>query len=655
MRYYKVYVASAKFQGKSSLTYSHTDNLTSGTVVVVQLRKTRCLGIIVGKETTPHQSKIKVIKPLTSVLKTYEVAPALIELVAWLTAYYPSGIGTVTALVLPSYLGLLKSQVADQNLHNASTRATLPSLSPDQFTALKTIKTSDSSSVLLHGETASGKTRVYLELAKETLKKQSSVIILTPEIGLTSQLAQTFLTHSTSPVIILHSNLTASQRRSLWQQIALSEDPVVVIGPRSALFAPLKSLGLIVIDEFHDSAYRQSQQPKYSTERVAGRLAQLTGARLILGSATPPVHDYYAFKQKNLPIIHMESLTELGSHKKSVTIIDQKQRQHFTQSPYVSNAIVDAIGKNIQDGRQALLFLNRRGSARAVACSQCGWQARCPSCYTPLVFHKDLHLLRCHSCGKKTTAPSSCPDCENTDLTFRGIGTKALVDEISRLFPASRIARLDADTEKSQKLESIYEDVYRGKFDIIIGTQMIAKGLDLPLLRTVGIISADTSLYLPDFSAEERTYQLIRQVLGRTARGHGDGAIYIQTYEPDSAAIRYAAAGDYPSFYAWQLALRKKYHYPPFYSLLILTTHATNVNTLQKRSESLIKWLSSIIATQSQGAVEISQPTPCFIEKVGTQSRWQIVVKATTRKLLLDIITQLPNGWQAEIDPQDLL
>jgi len=426
---------------------------------------------------------------------------------------------------------------------------------------------------------------------------------------------------------------------------------MVVIGPRSALFSPLHSIGLIVIDEAHETAYKQDQAPYYHATRVASKLVELHGAALILGSATPLVSDYYVAQVKHRPIIRMtQTAAATEIHDNLVTVVDLRDRSKFTKKSHLSDELIRSIETALQNGEQTLLFLNRRGTARVVFCDNCGWQAACPHCDLPLVYHGDTYIMRCHSCDYQAASPVSCPDCHNASVVFKSIGTKAIVDEITRLFPDARVMRFDTDNKKSERIEQHFDTVKNGEVDILIGTQTIAKGIDLPRLALVGVVIADTSLYFPDFSAQERTYQLLSQVLGRVGRGHRASRAVVQTYAPDSPLLKAIISKDWAQFYEKEIAERRTFTFPPFCHLLTVSCRRVSAAAAQKTAETFAQRLRT-----SGIKVQIEGPAPSFHEKVQGKFQWQLVLKAKDRGQLLRVIALLPSGWSYDIDPMNLL
>ncbi len=646
MNYYEVYIASQRFHGSEPLTYASEVELQPGTVVSVPMQRQTILGIIGATTGKPSFTT----KPITAVIAELPLPIQSVSLLKWLQLYYPAPLGFLTQLFLPQTL-LQKSRIKTTPPSVVQSAKQLPKLTDEQSAVVTEVNTSSQRSFLLHGDTGSGKTRVYLELVKQGLATGKSSIVLTPEIGLTPQLVADFEATFPGQVVTVHSTLTPAERRNAWQKINQAASPLVIIGPRSALFSPVHNLGYIIIDEVHDSAYKQEQAPYYQASRVAARLADLHSAKLILGSATPLVSDYYTFDAKKLPILRMTKSATVSEHATPIVkIVDLSKRDQFPRSSWLSTTSLEAISTALNEGSQSLVFLNRRGTARLVVCQNCSWQATCPRCDLPLTYHGDTHRLRCHSCGHSETAPATCPTCSSTDIVFKSVGTKTLVDELQRIFPKARIQRFDSDTGKADRLEQHYESIKAGDVDILIGTQMLSKGLDLPRLSTIVVVVADTSLYFPDYTANERTYQLLTQVMGRVGRGHGKGSIVVQTYHPNSPTIQHAVHKDYQAFYKQELLEREQFRFPPFYYLLKLSLSRASQSAATKAAEALHETL------QSSGlAIDLSSPMPAFTERINNQYRWQLVVKAKRRSELTSVIALLPSGWTYDLDPSHLL
>ena len=645
MFYYLVWVRSHKYHGHEPLTYSTDERLPSGSIVQVEMLKELVMGIVSGTTTKPRFQT----KPITTVYDLPPLPAHLLKVAQWLLTYYPAPLGIVSQQLVPSSFSAKQLALYEAKLLPEPDMSQLPPLTADQTQALSDMD--HANTYVLHGQTGSGKTRLYIELAARALAKGRSSIILTPEISLTAQLAANFEGVFGSRVIVMHSGQAPAERQKAWLDCLRAPGPVIIIGPRSALFSPVAKLGLIVLDEAHEAAYKQEQAPQYQTGRVASFLAPLAHATLVLGSATPSVSDYYLATKKQKPVIRLSQLARESAtvHKKIITIVDMKDREQFTRSRLISQPLVHAIEAALTRGEQSLLYLNRRGTARIVLCENCGWQADCPHCDLPLTYHGDSHKLRCHSCDYHSASPTSCPSCGHADIIYKTAGTKAIVDEITKLFPNARIARFDTDNTKAERFEQHYESVLKGDVDILVGTQLLAKGLDLPKLSVLGIVLADTSLYMPDFSAPERTYQLLTQVLGRIGRGHIAGTAIIQTYHPEHAILADAINDDYDNFYQRELAERQQFFFPPFCYLLKLSCRRASSAVAETAANKLKAEI------QTSYRVRVEGPAPSFYEKLHGKYQWQLIVKAVDRSELLKIITHLPANWSYDIDPADLL
>ncbi|HVX47761.1 MAG TPA: primosomal protein N' [Candidatus Saccharimonadales bacterium] len=646
MYYYEVWVRSNRYHGQDPLTYSSDRRLRTGVVVRVELQREPVLGFVSGTTAKPRFKT----KPIGEILDLPTLPSHLIKLAAWIQDYYPAPLGIIAQQLLPGNLTKKQLEAQPPDKFKALGTKQLPPLNKEQKKAVEAMSEHDT--YILHGVTGSGKTRVYTELAVKAVNSGRSAIILTPEISLTTQLAGRFREVFDDRVIVMHSQLTPVERQRAWLACLRSKEPLVIIGARSALFAPLANPGLIVLDEAHEAAYKQEQAPDYQSGRVASYLARLTRATLILGSATPSLSDFYLAKQKSKPIIKLSGLAQPGEHPATeITIVDRKEHGLFNRSPYLSQPLIAAVEGALSRGEQSLLYLNRRGTARLVMCENCGWQATCPHCDLPLTYHGDRHELRCHSCDYSAPAPVSCPECGHAEIIFKTAGTKAIVDDVQKLFPNARVLRFDTDNAKAERFEQLYEQIREGDgADIIIGTQLLAKGLDLPALSVLGILLADTSLYLPDFSAQERTFQLISQVLGRIGRGHLPGRAVIQTYHPNHPVLKAAIDGNYEGFYETEIASRQEFLFPPFCYLLKLTVRRATVKAAETAAQDLKSHILSVAPR-----IIVEGPAPSFYEKLQNKYQWQLVVKAKDRGQLLKIISNLPSGVSYDLDPMDLL
>lgn len=649
MRYYEVFIADSRYKGSTPLTYGSNDPLPISAVVTVPMRNRLVTGFVTAESSEHPKFSTKEVK---AVLSEKPLPSHCLELARWMQNYYVTNLGDSLRQFAPSRTAIRKIKTEEATAaQTAELQLDLTTpLTKDQQRSLKEIRNHPSTTVLLHGDTGTGKTRVYMELAAETIKKGKSVILLTPEIALTSQLALAAKQHLHSPTFILHSQLSAANRKKIWVKILESTEPVTVIGPRSALFSPIQNPGLIIVDEAHEPAYKQEQTPRYHASRIASQMGLLTGAQVVLGTATPLITDYYLAEAKRAVVRMTQRAVGSIYGKADVEVVDLKKREDFTTSPYLSNTLIDSIKSALATRKQAILYLNRRGSARLILCNNCGWQLLCPNCDIPLVYHADSHLARCHICGHGETPPTNCPQCKNPDIIYKSIGTKYLYDTVSRLFPNARLQRFDSDSLPGEQVNEIYPQLLAGKIDILIGTQLLAKGLDLPNLGLVGIISAETSLALPDFTAEERSFELLYQVMGRVGRGHGEGKVIIQSYNPESKLLQAAVKKDYKAFYKNVIKERQDYRFPPFSYLLKLVCRRITIKGLEEATKRV---RSQLLAQRLP--VEISGPTPAFYARRGRNHYWQIVVKSKNRDHLVELAKLVPSDWTIDLDPADLL
>ena len=645
MKYYLIAPAKTFHSSDNLLTYSSETPLKIGQIVEIPLGRQSTIGIVVKNTTQPDFDT----KSITKIIYEQPLPKKLVDALFWLSSYYRCPLSTVIQAALPR--GITKNRRGKLPEAPSITPIDNP-LNSAQRAAIRAIEENPANTILLHGITGSGKTNIYIELCARTLAKNQSVILLVPEIALTSQLVRNFQQHFKN-ITLLHSNLTESLRHQLWEKILTDNQPQVIIGPRSALFAPVQDLGLIIIDEAHEPAYHQEQNPKYSASLLAGKLA-----KTVLGTATPLISDYYLCKSHNA-IVEINQLAIQSDKHTSISVIDLKDRSDFTKSRILSNQLIESIKASLANHTQSMLFHNRRGTAPMTICDKCGWQALCPNCFLPLVLHADAFQMRCHTCARNFPVPTACPECKNASIHHKGFGTKLIEDELHRLFPSAKIVRFDMDTDDDLKLTKIYDEVYRGDYDIIVGTQMIAKGFDFPRLTTLGIVQADAGLSLPDFSSEERTFQLITQVIGRAKRGHQNSNIFIQSFQPDHPIISLASQSDYASFYNYLVQKRQQSKLPPYSFLLKLSvTYKTETATV-KNVRALYK---KVIQTTKQlqipeNRIVVSPPMPAFHERTSTGYTWQLVIKAKSRQNLLDIFDHLPknNYLHYDFDPISLL
>lgn len=645
MNYYEVAPNAIVRSGQSTFTYSSEQPLAIGQIVSVIVGKRQLIGVVMTKTSQPTYA----VKPIDRSLDVPPLPAHLLQIADWMSQYYATPLATVWQTILPT--GLTKKRRSSTANTPVSKRQRTNIVFTDyQRQAIDEIDNMSPGTALLHGVTGSGKTAVYIELAKSQLATGKSAIILVPEIALTSQLVAEFRHHFEN-IILTHSRQTEAERHLAWLSVLRSDKPQVIIGPRSALFMPIASLGLIVIDECHEPSFKQDQSPRYSALRVASVLVEHIAGRLVLGSATPNVSDYYLAEQSARPIITMPIPARADTVKPDVDLVDMTKRDNFSRHRFLSDSLLSQIDVNLERSKQTLIFHNRRGSASSSMCETCGWQAGCSHCFVPLTLHGDKHALLCHVCGRTAKVPTSCPECHNADIVFKGIGTKLIESELRRLYPKANIARFDGDSSGEQTVNQRYDELYDGSIDIIVGTQVVAKGLDLPDLRLVGVIQADTGLSLPDYTSAERTFQLLHQVIGRVGRSNQPTQVVVQSYQPKHPAVVDGINQNYADFYKRTLALRRHTDFPPFTHLLklvcIYKTEAATVKNSKKLAQ---------ILRQNCPDIEVLGPMPSFYERQSDNYRWQLVLKSTKRQNLIDALAHLPpSHWQYELDPISLL
>lgn len=647
MYYYEVAPNQIVRAGSDTFTYSSTDALTTGQLVTIEVGKKQCIGMVMHATKRPQYA----VKPISDRLAMPPLPLALVELAKWMSTYYTTPLATTLQSFLPR--GITKKRRARPALPAipALRDRTQIVLTGEQQAALTTVNEMSTGTALLHGVTGSGKTRIYIELATQTLMRGQSVIVLVPEIALTSQLVDEFSQHF-SDIILTHSRQTEAERHLAWKEALDATEPRIAIGPRSALFLPLAHVGLIVVDEAHEPSFKQEQAPRYSALRAASILAHHHGANVILGSATPSVSDYYLATHSDRPIIPLLARAQKNAVAPTITLVDMTKRTNFKHHRFLSDALLAQLTTTFDNNKQALIFHNRRGSASTTLCENCGWSAMCERCFIPLTLHADKHHLRCHVCAATNNVPTSCPECGTTDIVHKGIGTKLIESELRKRFPNKKIMRFDGDSEQGESVEQQYAALYDGSIDCIIGTQVVAKGLDLPHLRTVGVIQADAGLSLPDFSASERTFQLLAQVIGRVGRSHHATDVVVQSYQPTHPAVVDGLSQNYEHFYTTTLEQRRRGNFPPFTYLLKLTCIYKTEAAAVRNAQTVMRTLRAHAAAD----VTILGPTPAFYERQGDTYRWQLVVTSPKRAHLVTLMQYVPSThWQSELDPTGLL
>jgi len=562
-----------------------------------------------------------------------------------------------------------------------------PELTQDQLQAWKDVRHSIHKStcgehtqpILLHGVTGSGKTELYLRAVAETLVQGRSAIVLVPEIALTPQTVRRFLSRFPGRVGLSHSQLSQGERFDTWRRCRAGLLDIMV-GPRSALFTPFPNIGLIVLDESHDDSYKeQERSPRYHTLRTTVAYADILGAVCMFGTATPSVVTRYRAEQGKYHLLklpqrilgHRERLAQqaerLGIKDRykdatgdaryidlpPVRVVDMRQELKSGNRSIFSRALQKSLGETLQEHHQAILFLNRRGSATFVFCRDCGWVARCPRCDTPLTHHSNSSRLTCHHCGYGIKPKEICPTCGGSRVREFGAGTERVQQEVEHIFPQARTIRWDWDSTRSRGSHDVILAHFAAhRADVLIGTQMLAKGLDLPLVTLVGVVSADTGLYLPDFRSSERTFQVLTQVAGRAGRGLLGGRVILQTYQPDHYAIRAASKHDHDAFYQQELRYREELRYPPFTRLVRLVYRDTSATRAEEEAVRLHDTLKASIQSTDK-IIDLIGPAPCFFKRIRGQHRWQIILRGSDPASVMP--DEFHAGWSINVDPINLL
>ena len=594
---------------------------------------------------------------------------------------------------------------------------TAPALTPGQESVWKVVKTGLQSAsqrirvppFLLHGVTGSGKTEIYLRAVAEIIRTGKQAIVLVPEIALTPQTVRRFMSRFPGQVGLVHSHLSPGERYDTWRRARGGLLPII-IGPRSALFTPLPNLGLIVLDESHDSSYYQSELPFYHAREAAIAYAQLTGAVCMLGSATPRVESTYQARQGKWqllrlpdrilahketikfhmaklgqtpevsegPLFHRHSGDEgsstlerptklLESHYRpisddaettdlpSVWVVDMRQELKAGNRSIFSWLLREQLGQTLKRGQQAILFLNRRGSATYVFCRDCGHSLRCPRCdVVSLTYHRVHRALVCHHCGYQRNMPETCPQCKSTRIRQYGTGTEKVENEVQNLFPKVRTLRWDWETTRKKGAhELILSHFTNHRADVLIGTQMLAKGLDLPLVTLVGVVLADVGLSLPDYRAGERTFQVLTQVAGRAGRSPLGGQVVLQTFDPDHYVTQAVSRHDYAGFYQQELKYRRELGYPPFSQLVRLEFRHTDASQAEAAAQRMANLIHSWLRAEDRRQTELIGPTPCFFTRLDGQYRWQIILRGPNPASLLH--NRKLADWRVEVNPESLL
>ena len=621
-----------------SIPASLKENVEIGKRVFVPFRNKDVVGYIVGLK---KESNAKGIRDIKNIIDEKPIiSKNLLKLTDWISQTYLCSRGQAIAATVPGVLKKGKVSIRppkDLASDETHTPTVSLSLTEEQKHALQSvlhkIEKEDFKTFLLHGITSSGKTEIYLQAIEKVLSKGKSSIVLVPEIALTPQTVERFKSRFGDHVAVMHSALVGSRRYREWKRIK-DGSAKIVVGARSAVFSPVENLGLIVIDEEHETSYKQEDAPRYHARDVAIMRARISNCPVILGSATPSLESFYLAEKKEIELIRLTKRIDQRALPK-VKVVDMRM-ELATRKKLVmfSQILIDHIERTLKKAQQVMIFLNRRGFSTYINCKKCGLVMKCKRCDSVLVYHFQKKKLICHYCDYSTSPPNICPECNASYMKYFGIGTEKVESELARLFPEARIGRMDTDvTTKRGSHARILGEFKKHNLDILVGTQMIAKGHDFPKVTLVGVVNADVTLNLPDFRASERTFNLLTQVAGRAGRGEDGGEVIIQTYAPGHYAILSASKHNYEKFYEEEIKTRKEHLYPPFTHMIKLTLRSRSERMALDASHGLKKFLE-----QKLNGIDIVGPAVPPISRVRGYYRWNILLKSKNRSTMCEAL-----------------
>ena len=662
-----------KIGDQETLTYKIPTELEKevreGHLVYLPLRRNTVTGVIWRLHNNKPNFRTVSIKEITNEIPV--LTPTQIKLANWISEYYFAPLFKVLKLFIPAKIFKGKTMKPRIKEKPKPKKRELENLTIGQKNAFDTIeqveqKTSSrtvpkaklSNKFLIHGITGSGKTEIYLHLAKKHLDNNEQVLILVPEISLTPQIVEYFESRLQIKAAVIHSRLSEGEKYKTWHDIHQNKTPLV-IGSRSSTFAPFTKLGLIIMDEEHEFTYKQDQSPRYSTHTVAEKFLELSKdneikPKLVLGSATPSIETTFKYQDSTVKLDN-----RIGNAKlPKIQIVDKREEFKKRNKSIFSDALQEGITQTLEAGKQVILFLNRRGSASSIVCRDCGDKLLCEGCDIPMTYHARTlgqPSVICHHCGNIGKIPINCPTCKGMNIRYLGIGTERIEEETKKLFKKARVLRADKDTTGGKNsFEQIYSSFKAQEADILIGTQMIGKGLHLPNVNLVGVILADIGLNIPDFRSSERTFQLLTQVAGRAGRSNDPGEVIIQTYSPNHIALQATETHDYNSLYNIEREQRKVLSYPPFTDLAQITIVDTAFNKAKTKAEEIEATLKEILKTEPTLAAEIGDITsyPAFIPRLHNKYRYRILIKGKNPSRLISLLDQKSlENIRIDIDP----
>lgn len=654
------------------LTYCLEDTtlLPEGCPVTVPLGRRKVKGVVLGQAEKPKDSDIK-IKSITTYDAHIKLPKAYIKWMEWLSRYYIYPVGQIYQYTFPKLKKKTNRKTKKTDVVPTLESTTAPKLTPEQQQSVNTLANSKGFSThLIFGVTGSGKTEVYMNSIEKVMAQGKKALVLVPEISLTPQLIERFSSRFPNQVAVIHSSLTPREKTNQWWHV-IDNEKQILIGARSALFCPIENLGLIVVDEEHESSFKQDEKLKYNARDAAVMLGLFHNCPVALGSATPSLESWKNVLEGKYQL-HKLTTRVSGRAMPEFEIIDMRQEREARKDTkvdlpfWLSKSLYEKIKMTLEKKEQVALFLNRRGMAQTVLCQSCGYVFECPNCSISLTLHAKNHLV-CHYCDYHLHLSDNCPKCADPDIHSLGLGTELVENDIHKLFPEARLARADRDEIQSrEQLEVLIKNIENREIDILIGTQMIAKGLDFPGLTLVGLVMADVALNMPDFRTAERSFQLFTQVAGRSGRHSEDpGQVVLQTYNPTHSSIQFAITHNFDDFATHELEFRKQLAYPPYGRLASLRLQGNDHSRVEHSAHKTQKRATILKERHPQySEVKILGPTASAIAKLRGKFRYHILLKAKDPKVLENFCTQLvgdekwlPSGTRllVDIDPYSML
>jgi len=619
-----------------TLTYSSEQKLPIGTRVEIPLGKSKCYGFVVGYEDNKPKHDVKELLAVTSDAPYFN--DNNLKFYKWISDYYHYPLGETLSLVIPTFLPKRTKKTKEKERTSIAKEKPMVNFTVEQNAALDFIldekkQGAYSDKNLMHGVTGSGKTEVYIEAIKDTMRKGKGSLVIVPEIALTPQLVKRIAEHFDGAISVIHSEISKVERYYNWTDLRTGRS-LLCIGARSAIFSPMDNIGLIIVDEEQDPSYKQDDRLRYNARDLAFVLGKIHRAKVILSSATPSVESYYNAKEGRYSYITLNNRVR-DLCLPTTTVIDLKKADMVSKN--FSSELVKQIKDTLAKKEQIILYMNRRGYSNSIICNECGYTVSCPKCSITLTEHKSKKLLLCHYCGYERNLPNYCDACGGHELRAVGSGTERVYEELEKIFPEAKIARMDSDSIKGRKkLKEMIDKITKREIDIVVGTQIIGKGHDFSDVTLVGIINADVNLYLPDFRAAERTFHQIMQVSGRAGR-MSQGKVVLQTYVPDHFAIRTAVENNYNGFYDQELNNRNEVTYPPFTNLVDLKFSSTVKNDSIKAAAESADLIKDLLKKHSL-KITLLGPSPATIALINKRYRHHILLKGQSRASLHKLI-----------------